>query len=153
MVVYINEKVWSFSLTTFMTTTKRKIFVRNKEYTNNNFKYQREERIQINSTREMGHRVVGGVAVGTDGVFGPAFWLVVGLEPPAITGSDLGEGASVRPGKQLLGWVSWRGSCHEHFVGAWDRTISSIIRPRRRSHATKDKRNGVGVFTSFSQAS
>ena len=41
-----NEKVYLFSFTTIMSTTKRKISVRNKEYTNNKFKYQREERIQ-----------------------------------------------------------------------------------------------------------
>ena len=65
MIVYINEKVYLFSLTSIMLTTKRKISVRNKEYSNNKFEYQREERIQIfSSGKEMGHRVVGGVAVG-----------------------------------------------------------------------------------------
>ena len=35
--------------------------MRNKEYTNNKFKHQGGERIQINSAEEMCHRVVGGV--------------------------------------------------------------------------------------------
>ena len=51
MVVYINVKVYIFSLTTIMSTTKRQISVKNKEYTNNKFKYQREERIQISSAK------------------------------------------------------------------------------------------------------
>ena len=67
-----------------MSTTKRKISVRNKEYTSNKFEYQREERIQISSAKEMGHRVVGEVAVGTGGVIGPAYGVAVGLEPLAI---------------------------------------------------------------------
>ena len=117
MVVYINEKVCLFSLTTIMSTTKRKITVRNKEYTNNKFKYQREEKIQISSAKQMGHRVVGGVAVGAGGVIGPAYRVVVRLELRAIAGSEIGEGASVRPGQQLFGWVNWRWSGHEHFVG------------------------------------
>ena len=48
--------------------------MRNKEYTNNKFKYQREKRIQISSAKEMDHRVVVGVAVGAGGVMGPAEW-------------------------------------------------------------------------------
>ena len=47
-----------------MSTTKRKIAERNKEYTINKFKYQKEERIQISSAKEIGHHVVDGVAVG-----------------------------------------------------------------------------------------
>ena len=91
-----------------MSTTERKISVRNKVYTNNKFVYQREERIQIISAKEMSHRVVGGVAVGAAGVIGPAYAVAVGLEPRAITGSKLGEDALVRPGQQLFGWVNWR---------------------------------------------
>ena len=53
-----------------MSTTKRKISVRNKEYTNSIFEYEREKIIQINSAKEMGHRVVGGVAVVAGGVIG-----------------------------------------------------------------------------------
>ena len=71
---YINENVYLFSLTTIMSKTKRKISARNKEYTNNKFKYQRKERIQISSAKEIGHFVGGGVTVGLGGVIGPAEW-------------------------------------------------------------------------------
>ena len=63
-----------------MLTIKRKLSVRNKEYTNNKFKYQREKRIQFSSAKEMGHRVV----VGAGMVIGPAYGMTVGLEPRAI---------------------------------------------------------------------
>ena len=86
-----------------MSTTKRKISMRNKEYTNNKFKYQREERIQISSAKEMGHRVIDEVAVGAGGVIGPAYGVAVGLEPQAIAGGELREGISVRPEQQLFG--------------------------------------------------
>ena len=92
MVVYIYEKVYLFSLTTITSTTKRKISVKNKEYTNNEFKYQREEKIQTSLAKEMGHRVVGG-----------ACRVAVGLEPLAIAGSELREGTLVRLGQQLFG--------------------------------------------------
>ena len=62
-----------------MSTMKRKISVRNKEYANNKFKYQREERIWISSAKEMGHRVVGEVAVGTGGVISQAYGVAVWL--------------------------------------------------------------------------
>ena len=52
------------------------------------------------AAKEMGHRAVGGLAVGAGGV--------IGLE--------LGECASVRLGQQLFSWVNWRGSGHDHFV-------------------------------------
>ena len=74
-----------------MLTTKRKISVRNQEYTNNKFKYKREKRIQISSAKEMGPRVVGGVAMGASGVIGPAYGVAAGLEPRTIAGSELGE--------------------------------------------------------------
>ena len=51
--VYINEKVYHFSLTTIMSKTKRKISVRNKEYTNIKFEYIGEQRIQISSAKEI----------------------------------------------------------------------------------------------------
>ena len=117
MVVYINEKLFLFSLTTIMLTMKRKISVRNKEYTNNKFKYQREERIQISSAKEMGHHVIGGVAVGAGGVISPADGVAVGLEPQAITESELGKCTSVKLGQQFFGWVNRSESGHEHFVG------------------------------------
>ena len=68
-----------------MLTTKRKISVRNKEYTINKFKYQRKEIIRIMSAKEMGHRVVGGVAPGS--LAQPTEW-ALGLEPRAIAGSS-----------------------------------------------------------------
>ena len=49
-------------------------------------------------------------------VIGPAYEGAVGLEPRAITGSELEALASVRPEQQLFGWFNWRGSGHEHFV-------------------------------------
>ena len=69
------------------------------------------------AAKEMGHHVVGIVAVGTGGVIGPAYGEAVGLETRAVAGSELREGATVNPGQQLFGWVNWRGSGHEHFVG------------------------------------
>ena len=69
-----------------MSTAKRKISVRNKECTNNKFEYQTEERIKISSAKEMGHRVVVGVAVGAGMVIGPAYRVAVGLEPRATAG-------------------------------------------------------------------
>ena len=54
---------------------EEKISVRNKEYANNKFEYQREEIIQISSAKEMGNSVVGGVAVGAAGVMGPSYGL------------------------------------------------------------------------------
>ena len=81
-----------------MSTTKRKMSTRKKEYTNNKLKCQREEKIQISSAKEVGHLVVGGVAVGTAGVIGPAYGVEVGFEPRAIAGSELGESTSVKPG-------------------------------------------------------
>ena len=80
------KKIYFFSHTTIMATTKRKISVRNKEYTTNKFKYEREERIQISSAKEIGHRVVGGVAVGAGGVISPAYGVAVGLELRAVAG-------------------------------------------------------------------
>ena len=51
------------------------------------------------------------------GVIGPAYGVAVGLEPQAVAGSDLGEGATVGPGQQLFGEVNWKGNGHKHFVG------------------------------------
>ena len=80
----------------------------------------------------MGHRVVGGAAVGAGGVIGPAYGVAVGLEPLAIAALDLGEGASKRPGQQLFGWVNWRVVTLRTLLGAWYRTIFSIIQPRTK---------------------
>ena len=43
--------------------------------------------------------------------------MAVGLEPQPIASMELGEGASVKLGQQLFGWVNWRGSDYECFVG------------------------------------
>ena len=56
----------------------------------------------------MGHRVVE-----AGGVIGPAFGVAAGLEPRSVAGTELGGGASIRPGQQF----NWTGSGHEHFVG------------------------------------
>ena len=77
---WLSMKIF-FSLTRIMSTTKRQISGKNNEYTINKLKYQREERIQISLAKEMGHRVVGGVAVGAAGVIGPDYGVVVGPEP------------------------------------------------------------------------
>ena len=86
------KKLYFFSLTTIISTTRGKISVRNREYTSNKFKYQREKRIQISLAKEMGQRVVGGVTVGLGGVVGPAYGVAVGMEPRALAGSEVEEG-------------------------------------------------------------
>ena len=48
------------------------------------------------TAEEVGNRVVGGAAIGTGGVIGPAYGVTVGLEPRAMTRTDLGEGAAGR---------------------------------------------------------
>ena len=105
MVVYVNEKVYLFSLTTIMSPTKRKISVRNKEYIqiiNLNIKEKKEFKLAQQKRWTPPPRVVGGVAVGAGWVIGPAYGVAVALEPRAIAGSELGECASVRPGRQLF---------------------------------------------------
>ena len=92
--------------------------MRNKEYTNNKCKYQREERIQISSVKEMGHRVVGEVAIGAGGVIGPAYGLAVGLEPRAIAGSELRGGTSVGPEQKFFGWDNCREVAMSTLLGA-----------------------------------
>ena len=117
MGIYINEKIYFFSLTTIMSTTKRKYRWETKNKRIINKIEKKEYFISISSAKEISHRVVGGVAVGAGGVFSPAYGLAVGLETRAIAGSELGEGISERPGQQLFGWANWRRSGHEHFVG------------------------------------
>ena len=81
----------------------------------------------------MSHRVVGGVVVGACGVVGPAHRVAVGLEPGAVAGAELGESTSIGSCSylQLFGWVHWWGTAKSTLLGAWDRTISPIIRSRR----------------------
>ena len=86
------------------------------------------------AAKDMGHRVVGGTAIGAGGVIGPAYGVAVRLDPRAVAGTELGEGTTVGPGQQLFSWVNWKGSGHgiSTLLGAWNRTISSIIQPRMR---------------------
>ena len=69
------------------------------------------------AAEEMGHRVIGRVAVGEGRVIGPDYGMAVELEPRAVAGTELREGDSVRLEQQLFDWVHWKGSGHEHFVG------------------------------------
>ena len=48
------------------------------------------------TAEEVGHHVVGGAAIGTGGVIGPAYGVAVGLKPRAMAGLELGEGTVVR---------------------------------------------------------
>ena len=48
-------------------------------------------------SEEMCHCVVGRAAVRTGGVIGPAYRVAVGQKPRAMAGTELGEGAAVRP--------------------------------------------------------
>ena len=47
------------------------------------------------TAEEVGHRMVGGVAIGTGGLVGPAYGVTVGLKPRAMSRTELGEGAAV----------------------------------------------------------
>ena len=46
------------------------------------------------TAKEMGHHVVDGAAIGTGGVIGPAYRVVVGLKPETMAGTELREGAA-----------------------------------------------------------
>ena len=61
------------------------------------------------AAKEIGFHVDGGAAGGTGGVISPAIGVAVGLEPRAVAGTEMGEGASVELGQQLFVWVNWRG--------------------------------------------
>ena len=93
---------------------------------------------------------------------GPAYRVTVGLEPRAVTGSELGEAPSVRLGQQLFGWVYWRGvdqstlllvpgteqsPLSSGFIGAVWSGISTLFQD-----AITDERRAVGVVTVNSQA-
>ena len=58
---------------------------------------------------EVSHRVVGRVAIGAGRIFGPAYGVMIGLVPRAVTGSELGEDTLVRPEQQLFDLVYWEG--------------------------------------------
>ena len=59
------------------------------------------------AAKEMGHRVVGGVAVGAGGVSGPAYREAVVLELRRVAGMELREGASLglRPNFAAVVWL------------------------------------------------
>ena len=95
------------------------------------------------AAKEIGHRVVGG---GAGGVIGPAYVVEVGLEP--VAGLELGEGASVRPGQQLSGWVNWGGGSplsSSLVIGFWLRNNCPAPALGQRWG------RGVGVITSYSR--
>ena len=60
------------------------------------------------TAKEVGNRVVHGVAIETGGVIDSACGVTVELEPRAMAGTELGEGAVVWPWYQFS-WVNWRG--------------------------------------------
>ena len=68
--------------------------------------------------KEVGHHVVGGVAVEAGEIIGPAYGISVGLELRVVAGSELGEGTSVTLGQQLFGWVYWRGMAMSTLLSA-----------------------------------
>ena len=60
------------------------------------------------TAEEVSHCVVGGVAIGTGGVIGPAYGVT---EPLAMAGTELGEGAPDDRGSSC--GVNWRGGADE----------------------------------------
>ena len=61
------------------------------------------------AAEEMGHRVIGRVAVGEGRVIGPDYEMAVELEPRAVALTGLGEGDSVRLGSNCLTGSIGRG--------------------------------------------
>ena len=65
------------------------------------------------TAEEVGHRVVGGLAIGVGGVIGPAYRVAVGLKLGTMARTELGEGAaewtcsSCSAGS--IGWGRWEG--------------------------------------------
>ena len=59
------------------------------------------------AAKEMGHHVVSREAIRAGGVIGPDYGVGGGLDPQAVAGTELEEGAKVGPRQQLLGWVNW----------------------------------------------
>ena len=47
------------------------------------------------TAEEVGHRVVGGAAIGAGGVISQSYEVTVGLKPRAMAGKELAEGATV----------------------------------------------------------
>ena len=86
------------------------------------------------TAEEVGHRVVGGAAIGTGGVIGPAYRVAVGLKPWTIngrSGADRGRCGMTVVAVVRLGQLEGGGAIST-LLGAWDRMVSSIIQPKRR---------------------
>ena len=86
------------------------------------------------TAEEVGHRVVGGAAIGTGGVIGPAYRVAVGLKPGTIngrSGADRGRCGMTVVAVVRLGQLEGGGAIST-LLGAWDRMVSSIIQPKRR---------------------
>ena len=82
--------------------------------------------------KEVGHGLVGGVTVGAGFVIGQAYGVAVWLDPRAVTGTELGEGASIKTGAAAVRLGQLEGELPmSTLLGAWDRMISSMIRPRK----------------------
>ena len=82
----------------------------------------------------MGHLVVGGAAVRTDGVVGPAYGVTVGLKPRAMTnrnGAERGRCCKTVVAVVRLCLLEGGGAIST-LLGALDRMVSSIIRTWRR---------------------
>ena len=84
------------------------------------------------AAEEVGYCVVGGAAIRADGAIGPSYGVTVGLEPRAMAGTDMGEGAAVYRVSSCSAGSIGGGGGMSTLLGAWHRMVSSIIRPRRR---------------------
>ena len=102
------------------------------------------------AAKEVGHRVVGGVAIGAGGVIDPPYGVAV-RRASSRSRIGAGRGRLGKTGQQLFGWVYWKGSGHEHFVGCLrpDDLLYHPISGQGVSalfqHATKDEERGVGL--------
>ena len=61
-------------------------------------------RVMSGTAEEVAHHVVGREAFGAGGVIGPAYRATVGLEPRAVAGTELEEGAAVQLCQLEGGW-------------------------------------------------
>ena len=115
------------------------------------------------TAEEVGHRVVGGAAIGT-GYIGPAYRVAVGLKPGTMAGTELGEGRCGMTVVAVVRLGQLEGGSHKHLVGrlgpdgllyhtapeeASGHGVSTLFQ-----HAHEDEsKGGVGAVTSDSQAS
>ena len=97
------------------------------------------------TAEEVGHRVVGGGAVGTGGVIGPAYGVAVGLEHKAMAGTELGEGAADDRGSSCsAGSIGGEGT-HKYLVGRMGPDGLFY-------HLSPEKASGKGVSALFQHA-